>query len=128
MLRIALVCILIFCSCGFGPAEARAEEPLAYGDPGISGDPDLLDYADWEEVSAARTLTVLAPNGTELDEDSRSRFDDFVVFSPTGEPDLRVAYSNMSCSEDNCGCSNDPGSALPPCPEPFIGTLLLLNP
>jgi hypothetical protein len=88
---------------------------LLYANGAASGDPDLVEFEDWETADRVRTIHVLWPNGVELTEAENSQFDDYQVWMPTRDRSLQVMYSNMNC----------PGGA---CGPPFIGMAILVNP
>ncbi len=88
---------------------------LLYADGARTGDPAVVDFEDWEPAGAARELHYLWPDGTLLDLDSESKFDDHVTILPTGDPGFQVIYANMSGGQN---------SQAPP----FVGMAVLLNP
>ena len=87
---------------------------LVYADGGVSGDPGVVEFDDWEQIAQAREVHFLWPNGGLLDVTNESTLDDYIMFMPTGDPSLQIMYGNMSI----------PGSGL----APFIGMAALVNP
>ena len=92
---------------------------VLYADAAKSGDPDIVEFEDWETMDQAHDITILWPDGSELTEAEESRFDDHVVVSPTGHLDDLAFYTNFSCVST--------GEGLDPCP-PIIAMAHLLNP
>jgi hypothetical protein len=88
---------------------------LLYANGAATGDPDLVEFEDWETADRVRTIHVLWPNGVELTEAENSQFDDYQVWMPTRDRSLQVMYSNMNCPNGACG-------------PPFIGMAILVNP
>lgn len=87
---------------------------LLYADGRLSGQPEVVEFEDWETVAQARDLQYIFPDGTPLTLAEESRLDDFFVFMPTGDPGLQVMYTNTAA----------PNSTTPP----VIGMAVLLNP
>jgi hypothetical protein len=92
---------------------------LIYADAQKTGDPDIVDFEDWETIDQARGITIQWPDGTQLTDEEESRLDDHVVMTPTGHLDHLALYTNFSCVST--------GEALSPCP-PIIAMAYLLNP
>ena len=65
---------------------------LIYGEPERTGDPDVMEFEDWDSVGQARDITFLWPDGTPFDATAEGYIDDFVVLHPTFDPALEVQY------------------------------------
>lgn len=65
---------------------------VIYGEADRTGDPDVLEYEDWDAVGDARDTTWLWPDGTALDASAEGYIDDFVVLHPTLEADFEAQY------------------------------------
>lgn len=87
---------------------------LLYADGRLSGQPEVVEFEDWETVAQARDLQYIFPDGTPLTLADESRLDDFFMFMPTGDPSLQVMYTNTAA----------PNSTTPP----VIGMAVLINP
>ena len=87
---------------------------LIYACGRLSGQPEVVEFEDWETVAQARDLQYIFPDGTPLTLAEESRLDDFFIFMPTGDPGLQVMYTNTAA----------PNSTTPP----VIGMAVLLNP
>lgn len=85
---------------------------MIYANSAQTGDLETVDFEDWEPVSAKRQIVYLWPDGNQLTSAETSRFDDYFIFAPTGDPNTLVMYTNMS------------GQGV----APFIGMVTLLNP
>ncbi len=96
--------------------DVATNKPLyvMYADAAATGDPDLLEWSDFEDRADAREVVTYWPSGIELPDVMERKLDDFGVFSPSGEQDNLVMYANMSCSDGSC--------------VPFIGQLGWVNP
>lgn len=99
---------------GMGGTEGIKPFTVIYGDSRRTGDPDVLEFEDWESSRAdAREIEVQWPDGSEYSAEHETQLDDYAHIMPTGDPSLQVMYSNIS-QPDN--------------PVPFIGALRLVNP
>ena len=87
---------------------------VIYADGGVSGDPGVVDFEDWEGVAQAREVNFVWPDGSAVDVGHESALDDYMMFMPNGNPSVQIMYSNMS----------SPGTGL----APFIGMAVLVNP
>jgi hypothetical protein len=87
---------------------------VLYADAAATGDPEVLEWSDFEARGEAREVQTYWPNGIEIPDVMEQKLDDFGIFSPTGESDELVMYANMSCGDASC--------------EPFIGQLGWVNP
>jgi len=97
-----------------GGAEGIKPFTVIYGDTRRSGDPDVLDFEDWESSQDdPRDIDVQWPDGSDFPADHETRLDDYAHIMPTNDPDLQLMYSNVS-TPDN--------------PVPIIGALRLTNP
>jgi hypothetical protein len=88
---------------------------LLYANAANSGNPDGIQFDDWDPIARARRVNFLWPSGTLLTEEEKSFFDDYQIWMPANDPALQVMYSNMSCPNNGCGA-------------PFIGMATLVNP
>jgi hypothetical protein len=89
---------------------------MFYADGRLTGDPDAIDFEDWEGNAKAREVHYLWPDGSVMDEENESHLDDCVIFPLAGDPHKLVMYTNMSCKEAAA------------CTTPFIGMITLVNP
>lgn len=85
---------------------------IIYADGVVSGEDDVVDYEDWEDVEDAREIYFLWPDGTAVSVEQEDLFDDFVFYAPTGDLDLQVFYGAMNDGTE----------------EPFLGMAVLVNP
>jgi hypothetical protein len=83
-----------------------------YADGGLTGSPTTIDFEDWESTARARNIVLLWPDGSIVNDDNESRFDDHVTLLPTRDPAFQVIYTNMSSTQT----------------VPFIGVSVLVNP
>jgi hypothetical protein len=65
---------------------------LIYADGAVSGEPDVVDFADWEAQSQSRNVVFLWPNGDELDATAEGYIDDYHFLAPTADMSLQVLY------------------------------------
>jgi len=72
---------------------------IIYGDSSRSGDPDTLEFEDWDAVEDARDLTFLWPDGTLFDATAEGYIDDFVVLTPTFDVDHQVQFVVLTDGE-----------------------------
>lgn len=87
---------------------------VMYADGGRSGDPNVVDFADWDGTVLAREVHFLWPDGSLLNLVSESHLDDFAFLTPNQNLEFQVMYTNMS----NAGGGG----------PPFIGSAVLVNP
>lgn len=87
---------------------------VLYADAAATGDPESLEWSDFEPRADAREVQTYWPNGIELPDVMEQKLDDIGIFSPVGEGDDLVMYADMSCGDASC--------------EPFIGQLGWVNP
>jgi hypothetical protein len=92
---------------------------VIYADASLTGDPNVVDYEDWETIEQAHDITYLWSDGSVLGVKDESHLDDYSIFAPTNNLDFQVMYSNMSLSDIK------PGTNFTP---PFIGVVVLMNP
>ncbi len=85
---------------------------VMYADASRTGDPDVVEFEDWEARDAARGVSFLWPDGSPLDVSAEGYLDDFVFLIPTNDPSLQVMYTAIT-----------DGTVLP-----FATAALLLNP
>jgi len=83
-----------------------------YADGSRTGDPTTIDFEDWESTASARNIVVLWPDGSTVNDQNESAFDDHVTIKPTRDPAFQVIYTNMSNSQT----------------IPFVGIAVLINP
>jgi hypothetical protein len=57
-----------------------------YADGERTGSPTTIDFEDWEPTARARNIVVLWPDGSLVDDENESRFDDHVTLMPTRDP------------------------------------------
>lgn len=86
-----------------------------YADAALTGGSNAVEFEDWEATTMAREVHYLWPDGSEVNLENESKFDDHVTLMPTGDPNFQVMYSNLS-------------SIQTPSTPPFIGVLALINP
>lgn len=91
---------------------------VIYGDSTLTGDPDILEFEDWETIDKARTVNFTWEDGTALSDTDKSKLDDFSVFYPSATSDQKSIFSNMS--------SPCVSGQTTPCGA-FIGAGILLN-
>jgi len=65
---------------------------VIYANGARSGDPNRVDFEDWDPTSAGRPLVFLWPNGSPLNATALGYIDDFSVVMPTGVLELQVLY------------------------------------
>jgi len=65
---------------------------IIYGDAARSGDPEVMDFEDWDSVEEARDLTFLWPDGEVFDVTAEGYIDDFVVLTPSFNTDHQVQF------------------------------------
>ena len=65
---------------------------VIYANGARSGDPNRVDFEDWDATSAGRRLVFLWPSGSQLNATALGYIDDFSIVMPTGAPDLQVLY------------------------------------
>jgi len=94
------------------PAPFLGPKRLLYADAAATGDPANLEFEDFEPRASARGTTFLWPSGVVLNDAAEGYIDDFVLVSPTGDPDFQVLY--VAITE---------GFA-----PPFAGLAVLVNP
>ena len=85
---------------------------LIFADGAISGTSTSVEFEDWEDISAARNVNFLWPNGELLNDKAEGYIDDFHFLTPTGNLDIQVLYLSIT-----------DGSVAP-----FAATAVLLNP
>lgn len=69
---------------------------VAYADAAATGDPNVVEFEDWEPLALARNLRFVWPSGRELTATEAGYLDDFVMLTPTGDPRLQVMYTAMT--------------------------------
>jgi hypothetical protein len=65
---------------------------VIYANGARTGDPNRVDFEDWDPTSAGRRLVFLWPSGSPLNATATGYIDDFSVVMPTGDRDLQVLY------------------------------------
>jgi hypothetical protein len=75
---------------------ARVDKPLRFitADATRTGDPDLVDLADWDSYKDAGEVHFLWPDGRELSAADESGLGDHFIFTPDGL-DSQVMYFNL---------------------------------
>lgn len=69
---------------------------LIYADGRASGDPNVVDFEDWEPQTSARDVVFLWPNGDQMDTRAEGYIDDYHFLTPTGTNDLQVMYITIT--------------------------------
>ena len=71
-------------------------KPLRFitADAARTGDPDLVDFEDWDAYTAAQEVTFLWPDGTQLTGDEESGLGDHFIYAPDGVGS-QVMYMNL---------------------------------
>ena len=69
---------------------------VAYADAGATGDPDVVEFEDWEPLALARDIHFVWPSGRSLTDREAGYLDDFVMLTPTGDPGVQVMYTAMT--------------------------------
>ena len=85
---------------------------LFYADGTSKSAVSTVEFEDWEDVSVARNVHFLWPNGELLNDSAEGYIDDFQFLTPTGSLDLQVLYVSIT-----------DGTVTP-----FAAAALLLNP
>ncbi|MEE2908030.1 MAG: hypothetical protein VX527_09390 [Planctomycetota bacterium] len=90
---------------------------LIYADGADTGDPNVVEFEDWEPESMAREVHFLWPDGSLVPQEYEPHFGDHVVFCPDGTLDVQYMYINVG-GNDGPGGGGSRG----------IGLAKLLNP
>ena len=69
---------------------------VAYADAAATGDPNVVEFEDWEPLTLARPVRFVWPSGRALNETEAGYIDDFVMLTPTGDPGRQVMYGGMT--------------------------------
>jgi hypothetical protein len=69
---------------------------LIYADGRASGDPNVVDFEDWEAQTSARDVVFLWPSGDPMDARAEGYIDDYHFLTPTGSNDLQVMYITIT--------------------------------
>lgn len=69
---------------------------LIYADAAATGDPNIVDFEDWESQNSPRDVVFLWPNGEQMDARAEGYIDDYHFLTPTGSPDLQVMYVTIT--------------------------------
>lgn len=69
---------------------------VAYADAGATGDPNVVEFEDWEPLALARNVRFVWPSGRELTATESGYLDDFVMLTPTGDRLVQVMYTAMT--------------------------------
>ena len=94
------------------PLPFLGPKKILYADGVRTGDPDLVEYEDWDTTAQARGVVYLWPSGAPLDDKAEGYIDDFSVISPTASLDFQVIYVAIT------------DSVVPP----FAAIAVLVNP
>jgi hypothetical protein len=78
------------------PIPFLGPKQVLYADGTLTGEPDVVDFPDWEARDSARGTTFLWPDGSEMAPSEEGYIDDFVFMTPTGTADFQVAYVVIS--------------------------------
>jgi hypothetical protein len=85
---------------------------VAYADASLTGDPEVVEFEDWEPLALARPVRFVWPSGRDLTATEAGYIDDFVMLAPTGDPRIQVMYGGMTDGRQ----------------APFAAMAVLLNP
>jgi hypothetical protein len=69
---------------------------VAYADASATGDPNVVDFEDWEPLAIGRNVHFVWPSGRALTDTEAGYLDDFVMLSPTGDASQQVMYTAMT--------------------------------
>jgi hypothetical protein len=69
---------------------------VAYADAAATGDPNVVEFEDWEPLASARDVRFVWPSGRELTLTESGYLDDFVMLMPRGDPGQQVMYTAMT--------------------------------
>jgi hypothetical protein len=69
---------------------------LIYADASVTGDPNIVDFEDWESQTLPRDVVFLWPNGDQMDARAEGYIDDYHFLTPTGTLDLQVMYVTIT--------------------------------
>lgn len=69
---------------------------LIYADASATGDPNIVDFEDWESQNSPRDVVFLWPNGEQMDARAEGYIDDYHFLTPTGSLDLQVMYVTIT--------------------------------
>ena len=69
---------------------------LIYADASATGDPNIVDFEDWESQNSPRDVVFLWPNGEQMDARAEGYIDDYHFLTPTGSLDLQVMYITIT--------------------------------
>jgi hypothetical protein len=69
---------------------------LIYADASATGDPNIVDFEDWESQASFRDVVFLWPNGEQMDARAEGYIDDYHFLTPTGTQDLQVMYITIT--------------------------------
>lgn len=69
---------------------------LIYADASLTGDPNIVDFEDWESQTLPRDVVFLWPNGEQMDARAEGYIDDYHFLTPTGTQDLQVMYVTIT--------------------------------
>lgn len=69
---------------------------LIFADGRLTGDPNVVDFEDWEPQTSARDVAFLWPNGDQLNASAEGYIDDYHFLQPTGSNDLQVMYITIT--------------------------------
>ena len=86
---------------------------------GAHGSDDHVESSDWESHQAARDVTFLWPDGTEMSPTHESGLGDHTIAMPTSDPMVQVMYMNLG------GLDTEPPDNGP---SDGIGIATLINP
>ena len=78
------------------PLPFLGPKKLLYADGSLTGLAGVVDFEDWEPVTAGRDVVFLWPSGEVLDATAEGYIDDFQALSPTGTLDLQVLYVTIT--------------------------------
>ena len=94
----------------------KVKKPLRFitADASRTGDPNVVDFADWDSYKNAGEVTFLWPDGTKLTDAEESGLGDHFIYTPDGL-DSQVMYLNLGGFDnpDAPAASTGIGIALP---------------
>jgi hypothetical protein len=69
---------------------------VAYADAASTGDPNVVEFEDWEPLAVGRNVHFVWPSGRALTDTEAGYLDDFVMLTPTGDATQQVMYTAMT--------------------------------
>jgi hypothetical protein len=72
------------------PLPYPGPKVVLYVDRAVAGDPEVLEFADFDPIDEARAVHFEWPSGEPMTDRQEGYLDDFVVIEPTDDPDVQV--------------------------------------